>query len=137
MESVTLTSSVVAGSGYVAKTKRLQDLNYRKNSTVILSPNFTKIHVQFPEKLTVINLDHQMTMLQTFSFHAHRQTFLIATVLAAITLSLVDNAVLFISACILQLFAHCTLEETLAAFTTVKQTHTSQIHIVAYHCWYL
>jgi len=59
---------------------------------------------------------------QTFSFHAHCQTFLVAAILTAITLPLVDNAVLFISASILQLFAHSTLKEALAAFTTVKHT---------------
>jgi len=41
MESVTLTSSVVAGSGYVAKTKRLQDLNYRKK---FYSHSFSKFY---------------------------------------------------------------------------------------------
>jgi len=63
---------------------------------------------------------------QTFSLHAHCQALLVAAVLAAVTLSLVDNAVLLISAGILKLFAHSTLEESFATFTTVRHTGRHQ-----------
>ena len=102
-------------------------------SGLTLSPNFTNVRQHFSQKLMMINFNNCKTLLwsssytlQTFSFHAHRQAFLVAAVLAAITLSLVHNAVLLISASILQLFTHCALEEAFTAFTTVEQTCTSQ-----------
>lgn len=61
------------------------------------------------------------TVRRTFSFHSHCQTFLIAAVLAAITLALVYNAVLFITTSILQLLAHCALEKAFAAFAAATR----------------
>jgi len=62
----------------------------------------------------------------TFSLHAHAEALLIATVLTAITLSLVNDAVFLVTACILQLLADCTLEEPLAALTTDNVTTYAQ-----------
>lgn len=61
------------------------------------------------------------TVRRTFSFHSHCQTFLIAAVLAAITLALVHNAVLLITTSILQLLAHCALEKAFAAFAAATR----------------
>lgn len=55
----------------------------------------------------------------TFPLHAHGQALLIAAVLTPVPLSLVDQAVLVVSAGIGQVFAYCPLEEALAALTTV------------------
>lgn len=58
-------------------------------------------------------------MCCTFSLHAHGQTLLVAAVLTAVPLALVDDTVLVVSAGVGEVFAHCSLEEALAALTAV------------------
>lgn len=55
----------------------------------------------------------------TFPLHAHGQALLIAAVLAAIALALVHQTLLVVPAGVAQVFADCSFEETLAAFTAV------------------
>ena len=55
----------------------------------------------------------------TFPLHAHDQALLIAAVLTAVTLTLVDEAVLVIPARVDEVFPYGSLEEAFAAFTTV------------------
>lgn len=56
--------------------------------------------------------------LDRFSLHAHRQTFLVSAILAAVPLSLVNRTASFFSTCICEVFTHCTFEEPFATFTT-------------------
>ncbi len=62
---------------------------------------------------------------RTFSLHAHRQTLHVSAVLAAVPLTLVDEAVPLVSARVRQVLAHGSLEETLAAFATVNERERS------------
>lgn len=55
----------------------------------------------------------------TFSLHAHGQAFLIAAVLAAVSLALVDHAVLVVSAGVGQVLPYGSLKEPLAALAAV------------------
>lgn len=55
----------------------------------------------------------------TFPLHAHDQALLIATVLAAVPLTLVDEAVFVIPTRVDEVFPYGSLEEPLAAFTAV------------------
>lgn len=62
---------------------------------------------------------HQTPLQHTFPLHAHGQALLIAAVLAAIALALVHQTLLVIPAGVAEVFAHRSLEKTLAAFTAV------------------
>lgn len=64
-------------------------------------------------------LDCTLLFQHTFPLHAHGQALLIAAVLAAIALALVHQTLLVIPAGVAQVFAHCSFEKTLAAFTAV------------------
>lgn len=55
----------------------------------------------------------------TFSLHAHGQAFLIAAVLAAVSLTLVNHTVLVVSAGVGQVLPYGSLKEPLAALTAV------------------
>ena len=55
----------------------------------------------------------------TFSLHAHHQALLVAAVLTAIPLTLVNEAVLVIPACVHEVLAYGSLEEAFAAFTAI------------------
>lgn len=59
-----------------------------------------------------------MVLLLTFHFHAHFQALLQPAELAAISVMLVDDAVLAAPAAIGQILPHAPFEETFAAFTT-------------------
>ena len=56
----------------------------------------------------------------TFSLHPHRKTLLIAAVLAAVALALVDQAVLVVAAGVGEVFPHRALEEAFAALAAVN-----------------
>lgn len=58
-------------------------------------------------------------MCYTFSLHAHGETLLVAAVLAAVALSLVDHAVLAVSAGVGQVLPHRPLEEAFASLAAV------------------
>lgn len=58
-------------------------------------------------------------MCCTFSLHAHRQTFLVAAVLAAVPLALIDDTVLVVATGVGEVFAHRPFEEALAALAAV------------------
>lgn len=58
-------------------------------------------------------------MCCTFSLHAHGQALLVAAVLTAVPLALIDNTVLVVTAGVGQVLANGSFEETFAAFTTV------------------
>lgn len=55
----------------------------------------------------------------TFPLHAHGQALLVTAVLTPVSLPLVDQAVLVVTAGVGQVFTYCPLEETLASLTTV------------------
>lgn len=55
----------------------------------------------------------------TFPLHAHDKALLIATVLAAVALALVNEAVFIIPTRVDEVFPYGSLEETFTAFTTV------------------
>lgn len=55
----------------------------------------------------------------TFPLHAHDQALLIAAVLAAVALALVNEAVLVIPTCVDEIFPYGPLEEPFAAFAAV------------------
>lgn len=55
----------------------------------------------------------------TFPLHAHDKALLIATVLAAVALTLVDETVFIIPTCVDEVFPYGPLEEPFAAFTAV------------------
>lgn len=55
----------------------------------------------------------------TFPLHAHHQALLVAAVLTAIPLALVNEAVFIIPAGVHEVFPDGSLEEPFAAFTTV------------------
>ena len=55
----------------------------------------------------------------TFPLHAHDKALLIATVLAAVALTLVNEAVFIIPTRVDEVFPYGSLEEPFAAFTTV------------------
>lgn len=55
----------------------------------------------------------------TFSLHAHGQTLLVAAVLAAVALSLVDHAVLGVPAGVGEVLPNGPLKEALAALAAV------------------
>lgn len=57
--------------------------------------------------------------MHTFPLHAHGQALLIAAVLAAIALTLVDQTFFIIPAGVAQVFAHSSLEKTLTTFTAI------------------
>ena len=52
-------------------------------------------------------------ILDCFFFHSSPDTFLISTILTSIPLSFVDCTLSVVSACIIQIFPHCSLEESL------------------------
>lgn len=55
----------------------------------------------------------------TFSLHAHSQALLVAAVLAAVPLSLIDHTVFIVPTGVGQVFAYCSLEEAFAALAAV------------------
>lgn len=55
----------------------------------------------------------------TFSLHPHSQALLVATVLAAVPLSLIHHTVFVVPTGVGQVFAHCPLEEAFTALTAV------------------
>lgn len=55
----------------------------------------------------------------TFPLHAHGQALLVAAILTPVSLPLVDQTVLVVTAGVGQVFAYCPLEEALAALATV------------------
>ena len=57
----------------------------------------------------------------TFSFHSHRQTFLISTILTSITLPFVNNTTPFLSASIGQIFSHRPFEESFTSLAAVMR----------------
>ncbi len=57
--------------------------------------------------------------LLTFSLHAHGQALLVAAVLAAVPLSLINHTVFVVPTGIGQVFAHGPLEEAFTALTAV------------------
>lgn len=82
---------------------------------------FTSEYQTHPFKLylfTPTSTAHRLPT-HTFPLHAHGQALLIAAVLAAIALALVHQTLLVIPAGVAQVFADCSFEETLAAFTAV------------------
>ena len=55
----------------------------------------------------------------TFPLHAHDQALLVATVLAAVALALVDETIFVIPARVDEVFSYGSFEEAFAAFATV------------------
>lgn len=60
-----------------------------------------------------------MTLL-TFSFHTLRQTLGVSTVLTAVSLSLIDNTVAIVAACVAQIFTNGAFKESLTTFTATE-----------------
>lgn len=61
-------------------------------------------------------------LLYSFTLHAASEALLIATVLAAVALPLVDDAVALLAASVRQVFADRALEEAFAAFAAERGT---------------
>ena len=56
--------------------------------------------------------------LNSLSFHAPHQAFLVATILAPVALSFVDDTIFILATGVGQIFAHCPFEEALATLAT-------------------
>ncbi len=59
------------------------------------------------------------TCTHTFSLHAHGQALLVATVLTAVSLALVNQALLAVSTCVGKIFTDGPLEEAFASLAAV------------------
>ena len=70
--------------------------------------------------------------LHGLALHAVAQTLVVAAVLAAVALTLVDDAVLGVAARVGEVFAHGALEETLAALAAVHAVVFSRRLVAAY-----
>ena len=63
--------------------------------------------------------NNEFLVALTFSFHTHGETLHVSTVLAAVSLPLVDHTVSLVSASIRQVLAHSPFEKSFTTFTTV------------------
>lgn len=75
----------------------------------------------FKKKKHHTKINIKQVTIHTFSFHAHRQTFHVATVLASVSLTLIYDTVSVISTGVGQIFSHSSFEETFTTFTTEKK----------------
>lgn len=69
--------------------------------------------------------------MHTFSLHAHGQALLVATVLAAVPLTLVDQALLIVSTRVGKIFTDSPFEEAFATLTAVHPivfSYRNRIH---------
>ena len=80
-------------------------------STANLRDTWARIHIELALLLVALAL-----LLHGFALHAHLQAFLVAAVLAPVTLALVDQALAVLSARVRQILAHCSFKESLASW---------------------
>lgn len=69
-------------------------------------------------------------LLHSLSLHAAREAFLIAAVLTAIPLSLVDDTIPLFTTRVRKVLPNCTFKETFASFATVNEMETN-----VRNCW--
>ncbi|RNA44381.1 hypothetical protein BpHYR1_026185 [Brachionus plicatilis] len=71
-------------------------------------------------------------LLSHLSLHACRQTLLVSTILAAVSLPFVNRTVPVVSTSVGQVFAHSSLKKTLASFAAVHTIMLSAGFVAAY-----
>ena len=84
-------------------------------------PFVVRLEQLMTEEINQILLSRDRASSPTFFFHTNLNTFLVTAVLATIALPFIDDTISIVSACVCQVFAHRTFEETFAPFTATCQ----------------